>query len=229
MKRGIVIGLVCLVLLGLAGALVGRRWYENHPSAQFKRTILAMLDPTAKPSDIMAYLREARLAVRTRKDSDILAKTEMATVLAGRADELNDQVMKSIAGGPYRFTGDFYRTVKIASEYQRSGLVVPSDLKRELVQEGAEARRKRAEYSKQVDADIEEQQHDWMEVVQVLNQVRTDLRVPFGGYFQNMAPTYDTLKMIKAQNDSILKVSEDFMARFLAGVVVHGTGKPNQP
>lgn len=72
-------GVGVLVLFGLTYG--GWRLYQNHLSTDLRSTLIAATDPTASDADIHAYLRRARLQIRTERDVEIFGKITTAVQL----------------------------------------------------------------------------------------------------------------------------------------------------
>ena len=63
-----------LILLVAGVSYGGWRIYQGHLSGDLRRTLIAAADPTASNADIHAYLRRARLQVRTDRDAEVFGK-----------------------------------------------------------------------------------------------------------------------------------------------------------
>lgn len=79
---------VFLVVVVVAVASVAaygiHRFRDHYLSPELKRTLTAAMDTSATENDISAYLRDARLQVRTRKDAEILQEFETAVWYSGK-------------------------------------------------------------------------------------------------------------------------------------------------
>jgi hypothetical protein len=102
--------LFVLVILLVAASYGGFQLYERHLSSNLKRTLVAALDQSATDADILVYVREARLQVRTEKDKATLSKLEKMLQLAQDAQEIEQrhwqkltqrQEEMTMALGPY--------------------------------------------------------------------------------------------------------------------------------
>lgn len=84
-RRGLIVLLILVVVSCVGYGIL--RYHNRHLSSELKRTLIASLDSSASEDDIHAYLREARLQVRTRKDAEVLQKFETAVEFAEKSAE----------------------------------------------------------------------------------------------------------------------------------------------
>lgn len=74
MKLSLFFALAVLILL-VAGVSYGSwRLYQGHISTDLRRTLIAAADPTSSNTDVHAYLRRARLQIRTNRDAEVFGK-----------------------------------------------------------------------------------------------------------------------------------------------------------
>ncbi len=73
----------CLLILVVACAAGAGCWqaYQWHLSGDLRRTLVAAADPSCSEIDLRAYIRDAQLQVRTKKDRIALADFENAVDL----------------------------------------------------------------------------------------------------------------------------------------------------
>lgn len=83
--------LIAFTLLLVAASYGGFRLYECHLSSDLKRTLVAALDQSATDTDILVYVRDARLQVRTEKDKTTFSKLEKILQLAQNAQEIEQR------------------------------------------------------------------------------------------------------------------------------------------
>jgi len=85
---------ILIAVVGLS-CIGGYQLYQRrYLSPDLKRTLTAALDPSATEGDILVYIRDARLQVRTNKDAEVLQKFQTCIRLAKDASELNNQVFQ---------------------------------------------------------------------------------------------------------------------------------------
>jgi hypothetical protein len=207
------------VLALLFSAAFAGVWYQERVSGDFKRTIVALVDPSSTKEDVQAYLREARLRARTNKDRQLLEKAERAIYLDRDADRLSDSNFAALmkeTKDPYEFSGVFYKELELA----RVGGISPSEARR-LNEQKLTAKETRARNSTELDSLIADQKHDAEESRRLFDELRVSLNAPGKGrYVANMEPTYDVLSGIKKQNDGIQKITEDHMDQMESDLVL---------
>jgi hypothetical protein len=71
-----------LVIIGLACVGSCRLYQRRYLSSDIKPTLKAAMDPAATEADVMAYIRDARLQVRTEKDAEVLQNFQTCVQLA---------------------------------------------------------------------------------------------------------------------------------------------------
>jgi hypothetical protein len=87
---------VSIGIIGL-GCFGGYVLYQRHYlSSDIRRSLTAAMDPTATESDVLTYIRDARLQVRTERDRETLEKFETCVQLAKDASEIDQRLWKQI-------------------------------------------------------------------------------------------------------------------------------------
>lgn len=170
MRKRLFVALGILVLL-LAGAVYGS-WsiYQHHLSADLRRTLTAAVDPTASDADVHAYLRDARLQVRTTRDKELLGKltrivqlSEDATEQGQLIDQSFHETLQSFSGGPCE------QLETLSSDELRSSL--GTDLRKQC---GEQA--KSDKLSEQMtNSEERREDQDKKEAKQLYDQLRSDL------------------------------------------------------
>jgi hypothetical protein len=132
MKKIMVVA-VMLILVGGAGA--GGYYFYNTRclSSDLRRTLTAAMDPSASENDILAYLRDARLQVRTKKDTEVLKKFQGAIDNAQSAQEIrNRQWQKTLDSMRNMNNTPADKLSAIAGQYRQENLPVPEALSKEI-------------------------------------------------------------------------------------------------
>ncbi len=88
-----------VLALTLSGIAYGAfRLYERHLSNGLRRTLLAAADATASNADIHAYLRRARLQIRTERDAEVFGKLATAVQLSDSARQHERLNLQNLSG-----------------------------------------------------------------------------------------------------------------------------------
>jgi hypothetical protein len=66
-------------------------------SSDFKRVMTAAVDPTSTVADVRAYIRDARIQIRTTQDSLLFAKLLLATDLSEKARKDAETIDEDLA------------------------------------------------------------------------------------------------------------------------------------
>lgn len=144
-----------------------------------KRTLTAAMDPAASEGDILAYIRDARLQIETKKDAEVLQKFQMVVQLTKDSSEINSRLfseamrsLESMASGDEYSTFD--RLVNLRSQHKP----VPKDLEAQMDQALAdvEARHK---HEKEINDGEEKRAKDEANTAKDLyKEVRLELGLP---------------------------------------------------
>lgn len=150
-------------------------------SSDLKRTLIAAMDPAVTENDIMAYIHEARLQVRTRKDAEVLQKFQTAIQLAKDASEIDSRLfkerMQSIDSILSRNT-PFDKLVNVAKQYQDSGIPIPKDLLAKIDQASIDAKTDRNQQRGVWDAEEQREKEETTTAKALYKEVRSDLGLP---------------------------------------------------
>lgn len=121
LRRYWLAAVICLPLV-VAACYGGWRLYEHHLSSDLRRTLVAAADPSASPADVQAYVRDARLQVRTERDNAELVKLVRLVQLQEDSEQLLASVKGDIAGGPCPQLGQLEQldSSEVTSSYGRS-------------------------------------------------------------------------------------------------------------
>jgi len=130
MLGGLFFGSTALLCFG------GYRVYDRHYlSSDLKRTLVAAVDPSASENDLVAYIRDARLQVRTTRDREVFTSFQdsyrlLKDVSEMRSRRLSDAMhsLRSMAAGDSMVE----KLIEIRSEYWRSNIPVPKSLLEEI-------------------------------------------------------------------------------------------------
>jgi hypothetical protein len=179
MKAAILGPLTAVMILSCFG---GYQLYQRrYLSSDLKRTLIAAMDPAVTENDIVAYLHDARLQVRTRKDAEILQKFETTIQFAKDASEINNRLfnerMKSIDDMTSRNT-HFDKLVAIAQDYQKSGIVIPKDLLAQIHQARIDDKAEHDQQRSRWDADEQRAKDEATGAKKLYGEVRSELGLP---------------------------------------------------
>jgi hypothetical protein len=131
-----IVKITALVVVLVAAGVATHHLYEQHLSSGYAPILRAALDPNAPEADEAAYLRQARVAIRTDKDRETNEKLDQAFQYA--AENCNEQFRDSM-----RLSGQ-----SIDSSMSYSGAMQRHEFERGSAEE-------KAAYSKSTESDAE--------------------------------------------------------------------------
>jgi hypothetical protein len=164
------------------GCLGGYKLYQRrYMSSDLKRTLLVAMDPTASESDILVYIRDARLQVLTRKDAEVLQKLQTCVQLGRDSSEVNSRLTKEYfeaLGSMVPRNSPFDKLVALRSEYWAAHLPVPKDLLTRMDQAmaGEKARQKRQKET--WEAEEKRAKEEQATAQKLYKEVRAELGLP---------------------------------------------------
>jgi hypothetical protein len=176
MKRSAVV-LILLLLVFSASGYAAYNYYNNHHvSSDLKRTLTAAMDPANKDSDIESYMHDARVQVRTKKDSELIGKMNQLLAIAAAQEQRYENTMERI-----RKSGEkrpVAKMIEIENEYRADHLPVPAKLKDQIT---TELKEERAEFDQQIkddEADAIRAKKQESDAERLVAEIRHDLGLP---------------------------------------------------
>jgi len=140
-RKGAIPG-IAIVVIGF-GCFGGYELYEKrYLSSDLRRTLTAAMDPAATNGDIMAYVRDARLQIRTMKDAAVFQKFEECVQLSEDSNEINSRLFNDSMTALQSLNSTdslVSKLVEIRSEYWREHIPVPKILQTQIDQALAES------------------------------------------------------------------------------------------
>lgn len=86
----------------IAGIWVANRYWQNRPSREVRNAFCSSLSPSTSESDIAYYLREAKLASRTKQDANLIGSLdEFFEVASDDAQRRQTELNRTLEGLRY--------------------------------------------------------------------------------------------------------------------------------
>jgi len=179
-SKAAIFGLL-IAIIGF-GCFGGYQLYQRrYISSDLKRTLLAAMDPTTSESDILVYIRDARLQVRTRKDAEILQKFQTCVQLGRDSSEINSRLMKEYfedLGSMVSQNSSFNKLVALRSEYWAAHLPVPKDLLTRMDQAIADEKARQKRQKETWEAEEKRAKEEQATAQKLYKEVRAELGLP---------------------------------------------------
>lgn len=170
-------------VLSLIGLIAYKVYDHKFLSTRFRRIAIAMMDASATGADEMAYLRDARLAVRTARDKKLLDTLERAVATAQESQELSQSFMRlefdprwspvNIMNG-----GSASKLYEAQDEYRRMGRPIPDQLKSDVAAARARDDRDYKEHQNEINLNLKQQGLDEEELPRLIGAARAELGLP---------------------------------------------------
>jgi len=177
MKRTVVIVSISLILLVAAGFGAYHLYDTRYLTPTLKRTLTAAMDSSASRFDILSYLRDARLQVRTKRDAEVLKMFQDAVDHVSSAHENHEQYMQLVHESlDSEVNGDsaFRKRAKFENEYRSRHQPVPTDVLAMLAE--YDARDALREQEEKILRESASQEEEWAKAL--FTEIRSILGLP---------------------------------------------------